>query len=86
MGMRRVVINIDRLVLRHFGRTDSQAISDAIRAELARGLADPATTARLAALGSVVSRHAGNVRLPHGGSPHALGTAAGRAIGRGIQR
>jgi hypothetical protein len=84
--MRRVVVHIDRMVLKGFGNADAQAISEGMRAELARLLAQPATSDRLASLGHVSSLHAGKIRLGHDAKPQGVGVSAGRAIAKGISR
>jgi hypothetical protein len=84
--MKRVIVHIDRMVLRGFGNADAHAIGDGMRSELARLLADPAAGQRLASLGHVSSLHAGKVRLAPDARPQQLGISAGRAIARGISR
>ena len=84
--MRRVVVHIDRMVLRGFGNTDAHAISEGMRSELARLMADPAAAQRLASLGHVASLRAGKVRLAHGVKPQRLGISAGGAIAKGMRR
>jgi hypothetical protein len=86
MGMKRVFVHIDRMVLNGFGSADARAISEGMRTELARTLADPATGERLASLGHVSSLHAGKIRLGQDGRPQGLGISAGRAIAKGISR
>ena len=84
--MKRVVMHIDRLVLKGFRHADSHAIGEAMRGELSRLLADPATGARLAALGHVSRLHAGKVKLTQDAKPQRLGVSAGRAIAKGLSR
>ena len=84
--MRRLVVHIDRMVLKGFSGADAQAIGEGMRTELARLLAHPATGGRLASLGHVSSLHAGKIRFAHDARPHGLGTSAGRAIAKGISR
>jgi hypothetical protein len=84
--MRRVVVHIERMVLRGFGNAGAHAIGDGVRTELARLLADPAAGQRLASLGQVSSLHAGKVKLAPDARPQQFGISAGRAIARGISR
>ncbi len=84
--MNRVVVHIDRMVLRGFSNVDAHAIGEGMRTELARALADPAMGERLASLGHVSNLHAGKVRLAKDGRPQGLGISAGRAIAKGISR
>ncbi len=86
MGMKRVVVHIDRLVLKGFRNADSHAIGEGMRNELARLLAEPPTGERLASLGHVSSLHAGKVWLEQNVKAQRLGISAGRAIGKGISR
>jgi hypothetical protein len=84
--MRRIVVRIDRMVLKGFGSADARAISEGMRTELARTLSDPATGEKLASLGHVSSLHAGKIRFGHDARPQAVGLSAGRAIAKGISR
>ena len=86
--MRRVLVHIERLVLKGFrdADADAHAISEGMRGELARVLADPATGERLASLSHMSALHAGKVRLAPEARPQLLGIAAGRALANGILR
>jgi hypothetical protein len=84
--MRRVVVHIDRMVLRGFGNADAQAVGEGMRSELARLLAQPPTGEKLASLGHVSSLHAEKIRLGHDARAQAVGLSAGRAIAKGISR
>jgi hypothetical protein len=84
--MKRVFVDIDRMVLNGFHNADAHAIGEGMRGELVRLLADPATGGRLASLGHVSSLHAGKVRLAHDAKPQRLGISTGRAIAKGISR
>jgi hypothetical protein len=84
MGVKRVVVHIDRLVLKGFRNADSHAISEAMRGELARLLADPTTGERLASRGHVSGLDAGKVTLTHNAKPRRSGISAARAIAKGI--
>jgi hypothetical protein len=86
MGVKRVVVHIDRLLLKGFRNADSHAIGEGMRGELARLLADPMMGERLASLGHVSSLHAGKVKLAQDAKPQRLGISAGRAIAKGISR
>jgi hypothetical protein len=84
--MRRVLVHIERLVLKGFRDADAHAIGEGMRGELARALADPATGERLASLSHMSALHAGKVRLAPEVRPQLLGIAAGRALAKGILR
>jgi len=84
--MKRVVVHIDRMVLKGLRNADAHAIGEGMRGELARLFADPAAGERLTSLGHVSSLHAGKVRLGHVTEPQQLGISAGRAAAKGILR
>jgi len=86
MGVRRVVVHIDRLVLKGFRKADSHAIGEAMRSELGRLLADPVTRERLVSLGQVARIRAGKVNLTQDAEPRRSGISAARAIAKGISR
>jgi hypothetical protein len=79
--MRRVVLHVDRLLLRGFARGDAAALSAGLRAELQSLLGGEAAVAALSLhQGSHVVR-AGTVRVPDGSSAGAVGRAvAGRIV------
>jgi hypothetical protein len=84
--MKRVVVHIDRMVLKGFRSADAHAIGEGIRGELGRLLADPTAGERLASLGHVAGLHAGKVRLGRDAKPQDLGISAGRATAKRILR
>ena len=84
--MKRVVVHIDRLVLKGFRNADFHAIGEAMRGELARLLADPAAGERLASLGHVSRIQAEKVNLTPDATPRRSGISAARAIAKGISR
>jgi hypothetical protein len=86
VGVKRVVVHIDRLVLKGFRNVDSHAIGEGMRGELARLLADPTTGERLASLGHVPRIQAGKVNLTQDAKPRRSGISAARAIAKGISR
>lgn len=77
--MTRLVLHIDRLVLRGLGRVDAAAAAGALQAELQRLLAADAGAALRAQAGAPVLR-AGLVRLPAGTDAGALGQALAARI------
>ena len=81
--MRRVVVHIDRLVLRGVARGDAAAVSAGLRAELQDRLGGDAAVAALARHQASEAVRAGTVRVPHGGGPEAVGRAAAGRIVRG---
>jgi hypothetical protein len=78
MGMTRVVVRIERLVLHGVARGDEHRLAEALRGELARQLAH-ATPHALSVWHAASHIDAGSV--PVGSSvPEQLGASAGRAI------
>ncbi|RST50126.1 hypothetical protein [Variovorax sp. MHTC-1] len=71
--MPRIVLSIDRLVLRGVERVDAAAVAAALQSELHALLASGSST--LATQGSAHALQAGQVRLPHGADAAALGRA-----------
>lgn len=80
--MPRIVLHIDRLVLRGVDRGDAVAVSDALQAQLRVQLAAHGIAA-LAAFAAAPRLQAGQVRVPHGGGGSALGQAVGECIAAG---
>jgi hypothetical protein len=79
MGMKRVIVRIDRLVLKGFGQADHDLIGADLQSELARLLADPEGVEQLASLGYVPSIRA---EKGHVDQPVRGGISAARAIAR----
>lgn len=75
MNPRRVEIRIDEIALTGVPAHQRDAVVAAFRAELGRTLRDPAITAPPASLAVEPAADGGA----------ALGTAAGRALGRGLE-
>ena len=76
--MPRIVLHIDRLVLRGVERADAATFSEALQAELRTLLAGGGGT--LATQGSTHALQAGKVRLPHDAGAAALGRAVATRI------
>jgi hypothetical protein len=82
--MRRVIVNIDSLVLRGFRYEDRHAIAAAVQEELARALMAPDAAARVAQLESRPQMRIGNVNVEAKAKPHQVGLETGRAVARGL--
>jgi hypothetical protein len=80
--MRRIIVNIDSLVLKGFRHEDRHAIAAALQAELTQVLAAPASTHQIATLGSVPRMRIGNVNVDANAKPQQVGSAAGNAVGK----
>lgn len=79
--MTRIVVHIDRLILRGVPSASRQAVGDALRRELARALSAPDAVARAAMLGSRARLRATLRGTTLTATPRELGRATGRAIG-----
>ena len=86
MGVSRITLTIDRLVLKGFEAGDRQALAEGLQAELSRVLADPATRADWARPHRTPVLRLGRMPLepgPMGG--RKFGGGLGRAIGKGLK-
>ncbi len=80
--MPRIVLHIDRLVLRGLERGDAAAVSAALQAELHSLLGVPGATHGLTARAGARAVQAGRAVLPPGADASALGRAvASRIVG-----
>ncbi|MCS6319097.1 MAG: hypothetical protein H8K05_15245 [Nitrospira sp.] len=82
--MRRIVVNIDSLVLKGFRYEDRHAIAQGLQEEISRALSIPDAAARVAEFGSVPNFRLGNVRVEVGTKLRQVGAATGRAVGEGL--
>jgi hypothetical protein len=82
--MRRVIVNIDSLVLRGFRYEDRYAIAAAVQEELTRRLTAPGAAQQIATLGSVPNLKPGNVDIEVNAKPRQVGVETGRAVARGL--
>ena len=78
--MTRIVLHIDRLVLRGVERGDAGALAAALRGALQEQLADPAAAAGLVAGPAAALLRAAPVTLAPGGDAAVHGRAIGQAI------
>ena len=84
--MKRVVLHIDRLVLKGFAQGDHGRIAADLQGELGRLLADPTTAGRLASLSHMSSIRSGEQSSAQAAKPERSGISAARAIARGLLR
>jgi hypothetical protein len=82
--MRRIVINIDSLVLKGFRYEDRHAVAAGLQEELARLLATPQRARRFIELGHVSRLNVGNVGIRWNAKPYEIGAESARAIGNGL--
>jgi hypothetical protein len=86
--MKRIVVHIDKLVLKGIEAGEQQRISLDLQAELGRLLAEPAAYGQLASLGHVPRLRIGGDRASaiQGEKPSSVGISAARAIAKGLSR
>ncbi|MGH8630772.1 MAG: hypothetical protein ACREU7_08405 [Burkholderiales bacterium] len=84
--MKRVIVHIDRLVLKGFGQEDHRRIAADLQGELGRLLANPVAVARLTSQSHVTNIRVGKAENARGGKPVGSGISAARAIARGLSR
>jgi hypothetical protein len=84
--MRRVVVHIDRLLLKGFRHEDRYTIAAALQDELTRVLVAPEAAQQVASLGSVPRLKLGSVNIGADTKPHQVGAVTGRAVGKGLIR
>ncbi|TLF52866.1 hypothetical protein FEI13_03960 [Halomonas urmiana] len=78
--MTRIVLHVDRLVLRGVAPGDAAALGEALRAELGRRLAQPGALDALRAANGQHRLDAGRLRLAPERGTAALGKAVARRI------
>jgi hypothetical protein len=83
--MNRVVLHIERLVLRGVDPSDATGVSEAIRTELERVCRAPGAAEGLSAIGDRHRIRAATVRTPSGADRTGLGTRIARSVGRSLE-
>ena len=78
--MKRVVVTIDRLVLKGFRYEDRHAIAQGLQEQLAQLLSEPGMAERIGAVGSTSRLRLGTVRMSGDMQGQQIGQATGRAI------
>jgi hypothetical protein len=81
----RIVVTIDRLVLRGFPATQRDAIAAGVVAELQRQLSTPAAGGQFGDSRSLVSLRAKPMTLATAAKPQQIGAQAGRQLARSIR-
>jgi hypothetical protein len=86
VGVSRIRLSIDRLVLRGFEPGDRKALVEGLRSELSRVLADPATRAKWARPHRTPVLRLGRMPLDPGpAAASKFGRGVARAIGKGLK-
>lgn len=82
--MTRVIVHIDRLVLKGFRPEDRQAVGQGLQAELERVFSAGDAASRLRGLGDVPRLQVGGMPLQKGASPERVGQGVAQAIAKEI--
>ena len=84
--MTRVIVHVERLVLKGFDQGHSERISADLQRELGRLLADPAASGRLASLPHTPGIRLGTQSATRGAKLESPGVATARAIAKGLAK
>lgn len=84
--MKRVVVHIDRLVLKGFRHGDRHAIALGLQDELGRVFGDREAIQHLSAVGDTSCLPVGGVYIEHGLMPQRIGVKVARAIHKEIKK
>ena len=85
--MKRVVVHIDRLVLKGFRHEDRHAIAAGLEQELGRVFADREALSRLSAMEDVPRLQVGGgVPIEHSSRPQRVGESVAQGIGKEIKK
>jgi hypothetical protein len=83
--MRRVVVHIDRLVLKGVRREDRNSLAEGLRQELTLQFAEPGIAMHLPSETHVPRLHGGRIRLGPVVAPASIGARAARRIAKVIK-
>ena len=84
--MKRVVVHIDRLVLKGFRHEDRHAIAVGLEQELGRVFADREAVSLLSARGDVSRLQVAGVPMEHGSMPQRVGESVAQGIGKEMRK
>jgi hypothetical protein len=84
--MKRVVVHVDRLVLKGFRHEDQHAIAAGMRQELERVFTDREAVSLLRARRDVSRLEVGDVHIEHGSQPQRVGENVARGIGKEMRK
>ncbi len=82
--MRRVIVNIDRLVLNGVRFEDRHVIAQGLQEQLTRLLSEPGMAERIGTIGNQSRVRVASIHLSPKTTPHGVGTAAANSIGQGL--
>ncbi len=83
--MKRIILHVDKLVLKGIDHTGANAVSAGMQAELQRLLTKPDATATLTDGGNRNRIRSQNVHITHGTDARAMGVIIAGSIVRGSQ-
>lgn len=86
MGVKRVVVHIDRLVLKGFRHEDRYAIAQGLQQELGRVFTDRETVSLLKEGGNVPRLQVGGMHIGQDSKPQRVGESVAHGIGKEIKR
>ena len=84
--MKRVVVHIDRLVLKGFRHEERHAIAAGLRQELGRVFADREAVSLLSAMEDVSRLQVSSVPIEQGSRPQRVGENVAQGIGKEIKK
>lgn len=84
--MKRVILHIDRLVLKGFRNEDRHGIAEGLQQELTRQFADPLAAQQFTVSGDMSRLRVGSVQIAQGAKPQSIGLQVAQGIGEGIKK
>ena len=84
--MKRVIVHIDRLVLKGFRPEDRHAIATGLQQELGRVFADQEAVSLLTAARDVPRLQVGGVPMEQGSKPQRVGESMAQGIGKEMRK
>jgi hypothetical protein len=84
--MRRVIVNIDSLVLKGVRYEDRHAVAEGLQEQLAELFTEPSLALRLTESGSLPRLSVDPVELSSQAKPQQIGIAVANGIGKGLNR
>ncbi len=83
---RRVILNIDGLVLKGVRYEDRHAVAQGLQEQLTQLFSEPSRVQQLSELGSIHQLRVGSVQVASDAKPQHVGVAAADGIAKGLNR
>jgi hypothetical protein len=83
---RRIIVNIDSLVLKGVRYEDRHAVALGLQDQLTQLFSEPGVAQRLSETGSIPRLRVGSVNIAPEAKPQQIGIAAADGIGKGLSR